>query len=125
MLTPFKLDMTNPTRPQLEVAGEDLTARYSIKRISLDLPPGDVPSLYLELAGEGIVEGEAVIVQRVTQPAGGDVRQALLAFVGALDPVSVEKAVLARGGAFGADESTGEAFLAVIKEMLGGNSNGS
>lgn len=90
MLTPFVLDATDPFAPRLELNGEDVSRQ--VLRCSLDVVPGESPKLYVTYVGGGKIEGAAQVVAVAEQ------HEAVLAFLNAIDPATLDKLVLDRAG---------------------------
>lgn len=111
-LARFHVDCSDPVRPVVTVNDEQVPP---LNRASFDWKPGDVPHLYLEIQGEGVLDGEGIVVQQVPIPA--DATQVLADFFDALDPKELEQAILDQFGSF-SDETTGEACLAVLKKWV-------
>lgn len=111
-LARFHVDCSDPVRPVITVNGE-LTP--PVARASFDWKPGDVPHLYLEIAGEGALEGEGIVVQQIPVPA--EALDVLNDFFDGLDPAELEQAILGEFGAF-SDTTTGEACIAVMKKWI-------
>lgn len=57
-LTPFKVEAGIPSRLWLD--GSEVE---SVKRVSFDMEAGGVPRLFVELAGDGMIKGHAVVQQ--------------------------------------------------------------
>jgi hypothetical protein len=111
-LSRFQVDCSDPLRPVVTVDGEQVPP---LTRASFDWKPGDVPHLYLELMGEGEIQGEGVVIQQVPVPA--DALEVLDEFFSALDPAELEQAILGEFGAF-SETTTGEACIAVMKKWI-------
>lgn len=84
-LSKFKLDASAVGRQStLEVNGEDVTQKMTIRSAMVQVSSNDVPRLVLEVLGEGTIEGEGIVeVRHVDLP---DVQDLILDFLGDLDP---------------------------------------
>lgn len=106
----FKMQLS-PGRPaQVEVAGEEVK---SLRSAAVKAELGDVPRVYLEFLGEGIIEGEGI----VTIVKDLDQRQAVAEWLANIDGSELEREVLERMG--WATGSTGEVTLEVLREWVG------
>lgn len=119
-LSTFDIDIS-PGDAKIVVDGEEISHVVSLK---FEAGVGEVPRLTLERFRyqNGHLSGEAEINWSSPEP---DQRELVLRFLENLDADEVEKDMLARCGGFGGDESTGEAFLQVLRGYLGGDDNGS
>lgn len=99
------------------VNGEDLTAL--VNRVVVEDEAGAIPQVFLGVHGEGVIEGEGVVT--VQREGEVDLRDAISGFLQSLDPGMVEKAALDRLGGFGGDETTGQAFLNALSEIVRGD----
>lgn len=123
MPSTFRLDTTG-LRPTLVVDGVELIATHHITRVVFETDGSGVSALTIQLAvGAGVIEGEAIVTQLVpisTEPL--DQREAVLAFLGNIDPEVLVGRALNRGGMLtgSGEESVGESFLAVLKEVVAG-----
>jgi hypothetical protein len=112
-LAEYHVDLSNLLSPVVSVNGEPIPG---VRRVSLDCQNGDVPHLYLNLLpGSKEISGQGIVVQRIEIPDDG--LEAMAQFLDGVDPSELEREALERFGAF-SSESTGEAFLAVLKEWV-------
>lgn len=118
-LSRFSIDVGAGGRGHVLINGEDVADR--VRRVTVDSVASEVPKIYLEMQGEGHIEGEGIV--NVVQDL--DQRQVVAEFLGNLDPGSLESAALFKMGGLGEGLTTGEAFLEVLKEYARGDDDGS
>ncbi len=107
----------NPSKKKVVVNEEDLTTR--VRRVVIEDEAGGVPRVFLEMFGEGTVQGEGIVTVQLGNEV--DLRESIHQFLQSLDPGMVEKAALDRIGGFGGDETTGQAFLNALSELVRGD----
>lgn len=116
VVTPFRIDATtDPARPVVEVAGQSVG--HLLRRVSVDLRPDQLPTLYMEANVEGSIDAEGLIVELI--PCGHDPNEDVTRFLEAIDPDLLEKVVLNRAewGAGNAMQIT----LDVLREWANGD----
>lgn len=113
-LASFSISLAT-NKKKVVINNEEVTNR--IRRVVVEDEAGGVPRVFLEMLGEGVIEGEGI----VTIQNEVDFRDSIYQFLQSLDPGMVEKVALDRLGGFGADETTGQAFLNAISEIVRGN----
>lgn len=114
-LARFRVDCTDPVRPVVSVNDEIVPP---LKRCSFDWSPAEIPHLYLELMGEGVLEGEGVVVQRIpTDLNDVALDDLLIEILNKIDPSTLERDMAEACGGFGGG-TTGEAALAVLKRYI-------
>ena len=113
-MTPFRivLPAANPGATQIEVGGHPVT---NVRSVAVKAEAGEATKLYLELVGDGTVEGDGIV--HVVTPAS---RDAVAVWLAAIDPDELEKAALDRMSGFGGG-STGAAMLEVLRGWAGGD----
>lgn len=112
-LTPFDISVA-PGDGRVVIDGQDVTSQ--VAAVTVQAEAGGIPQVYLQLRGEGRIEGEGI----VHSAADLDQRQVVLEFLGNIDPGVLEGAALERCGGLGADETTGQAFLNALIDMVQG-----
>lgn len=112
----FLIELT-ANKKKVVVNDEDLSER--VRRVVIEDEARGVPRVFLEMFGEGVVEGEGIVTVQLGNEV--DLRDSIYQFLQSLDPGMVEKAALDRIGGFGADETTGQAFLNALSEIVRGN----
>ena len=108
-----------PNENTVVVNGEDLIKTHRVVGINLLAQAGGVPQLTIDVIGVATVEGQGVVVLRDDVSRAGQ-EQAVLDFLSQIDPGTLELAALERVGGLEGAESVGGSFLAVLKEMAGG-----
>lgn len=111
--TKFRVTFDGPM-PTVELNGETVTAPLSA--IAFQHRPGEPPRLALEVAGDGIVEGEGVVT--VGPACDHDDRDAVVAFLANIDAEQLNTAVMERMG-WGSG-STMAVALEVLRDMAAG-----
>jgi hypothetical protein len=117
-LTRFSIDLGVGGRGHINIDGVDIADR--VRRVSVDSAAGEVPKVFLELLGEGRIEGEGIVTQMIDL----DQRQVVAEWLGTLDAGALESAALDLCGGLGG-MSTGEAFLEALKGYVRGDNDGS
>jgi hypothetical protein len=87
----------------------------SVSRVSVDWRARQVPEVYLELRPDAAVDAidlEGVVTVFRDRPDP----EALVRWLAAIDPMTLEQEALGRMGGFGSDLTTGAAFLAVLRD---------
>lgn len=109
-MTPFRLVLPAASPgAEIEVDGKPVTNAVSV---AVKAEVGHVTKLYLELVGDGTIEGEGIV--HVVKP-GPNVGE----WLSHIDPDELEKAALDRMGGLDGG-STGAAMLAVLRGWAGG-----
>jgi len=117
-LTPFDISLA-PGEGRVVVDGQDVSSR--VTRVTIDAPAGEIPKVFLELNGQGTLEGEGIVHIVKDQ----DMREIVAEFISNVDPSALEAAALEKlGGGLSAPMSTGEAFLEALKGYVRGDDNG-
>ena len=113
-LAQFRVDTTQPGRPQLTVNGEDLSSIVS--SVTFQASAGEVPKILVEVLEGGVVEGEGIVIV----PTHPDLAGAMTQWVGSLDPAELERLILAESAGLGGG-TTGEAIVEVLGRLLRGD----
>lgn len=111
-LAHFHVDTSTPGQPRVVVNGEDLSVH--VESVHVRATSAEVPQVVLELRDGAEIEGDGIVVV----PTHPDLASAMRQWVGALDPAEIERLILERSGGLGG-ESTGQAAVGVLKELLG------
>lgn len=113
-LSQINIDLSEPMRPSIDVDGECVTKKHRVAAATLQLVAGSVPKLFLEIVGRSETDGLAEVhyIQQ-TDPA-----VVVREWLDTLDPDLLEKRVLESADFSG--DSTGTAFVRVLKEMADG-----
>lgn len=107
--------VAGPDGRTVVVNGEDVSAQVSGFRV--DSAPGDVPRVYLHHLGDLRLAGEGIIV--AVDPAG-DESSAVVAFLDAIDPGTLDAKVL-DGVGLGDPGTPAQAYLDVLKGWARGD----
>lgn len=118
-LSRFSVDVGVGGRGRIEVDGVDVADR--VRRVTVDSAAGEVPKVFLEMHGEGRIEGEGIVTQLIDL----DQREVVAEWLSNIDPGGLESAALEKMGGLGGGMTTGEAFLSVLKGYVGVDNNGS
>lgn len=123
-LTPFEIVLPAGGLPaKIVIDGTDVS--NNVSRVTVDMHASDrIPKVFLEMPGEGVLQGEGIVTQVVQVESQQDQRELMEAFLANLDPDLLESAALEKCGGLGGFR-TGEAFLEVLKEYVRGDANGS
>ncbi len=62
---PIRISL-GPKVKRIEIDGHDVSNH--VLRANLTIDPGDVPRLFLTVVADGIIEGVAVVIQKVDEP---------------------------------------------------------
>jgi hypothetical protein len=108
-LTRFSVDVGSGGRGHVVIDGVDVAEK--VQKIIVDSTAGQPPQVFLEMAGEGRIEGEGIVTQVVES------NDSIALFLSNLDPSALEAAALDKmGGLDGEGLTTGQAFLAALME---------
>lgn len=116
-LTPFDISLA-PGEGKVLVDGKDVSDK--VAGLTIEAAPGEIPKVFLQLHGEGTVEGEGVVHVVKDQ----DMREIVAEFIANVDPSALEADALARMGGLGATMTTGQAFLEALKGYVGVDDDG-
>lgn len=114
-LTPFRvvLPPTLGGDATVELDGRDVTKDVTLRSVAVQGSPRDVTTVWLEIAGEGTIEGEGIVhVARAGQEP-----EVIRAFLDRIDPGELERISLEQFDD-PAVATTGQAFLAALKAMV-------
>ncbi len=123
-----RLNLGNHNDSHVRVDGEDLPVA-KVQRVSFDARQGEIPVTYIEV-DPGVEPTEFFLAEsfvRVGVPVESteevvDTQVAIVAFLEALDPDELEKAILDRvTESFGGEVATGEAALDIIRGWARGD----
>lgn len=114
-MTAFKLFFPAAGGPgtKIEIDGKPVLNATSI---AVKTAIGEVTKVYVEMLGEGTVEGEGIV--HVVRDGTAD---SIAAWLAQIDPDELEKATLERFGLLG-DGSVGASMLEVLGRWAGGGS---
>lgn len=112
-MTPFRLVLPLVGTPEIEVDGKRVS---NARSVAVKAEVGEATKVYVELVGEGTIEGEGIV--HVVRD-GVDTRDTLTDWLAQIDPAELETAALARMGGLGGG-TTGEAVLDVLRGWAGG-----